>query len=133
MQSEGAGGKGHRGAGRKRESALFFLPSSERVAIDTVHLIKICAPPSLTLSLVHRQLPLLLWPFKLKCSPLLDGEKERQTERRDSEGRRVDGGNRDPGHMPPPLGLERLCRDRHCVPLTAHKLSFYYSQCKKNK
>lgn len=39
-----AGGRGTEERGQ-REHTLFFLPSSERVAIDTVHLIKICAYP----------------------------------------------------------------------------------------
>lgn len=39
-------GAQRRGEWRERECTLFFLPSSERVAIDTVHLIKICAPSS---------------------------------------------------------------------------------------
>lgn len=39
-----AGGRGTEERGQ-RERTLFFLPSSERVAIDTVHLIKICAYP----------------------------------------------------------------------------------------
>lgn len=34
-----------RGEWGERESTLFFLPSSERVAIDTVHLITFGAPP----------------------------------------------------------------------------------------
>ena len=48
---EGDRGTEERGVEKMGESALFFLPSSERVAIETPHLIKICAPPPRALSL----------------------------------------------------------------------------------
>lgn len=90
-----AGGRGTEERGQ-RERTLFFLPSSERVAIDTVHLIKIRAhpptttpeplslasPPSFSLwSAGLRAAACPLGPFKLKCSPLQD-RKNTQTERR---------------------------------------------------
>lgn len=110
-----------RGEWRERESALFFLPSSERVAIDTVHLIKIYAPPlapslslspPLLLSLERRAqaaaCPALAIQAQVQSTA---GQRERrQTERRLGVGVVTEGvGGGGLGHMPPPLGLWRGC------------------------
>lgn len=64
---EGDRGTEERGVEKMGESALFFLPSSERVAIETPHLIKICAPPPRALSL---SLPLQRWAQAAVCPAL---------------------------------------------------------------
>lgn len=56
MERERGRGTEERGGGR--ESTLFFLPSSERVAIDTAHLIKICATTAPSSSSSTRSPPL---------------------------------------------------------------------------
>lgn len=83
---ETEGHRGERGVQRKREHP-FFLPSSERVAIDTVHLIKVSAPLHLLLlSLEHRAQAAACpaRPFKLKCSPLQDGERKKDRDREET-------------------------------------------------
>lgn len=61
-----------RGVEKMGESTLFFLPSSERVAIDTAHLIKNVCPPSFFSVCNTEPQSVQLLPFRLKCSPLQD-------------------------------------------------------------
>ena len=87
-------GTEERGGEKMGESALFFLPSSERVAIDIAHLIKNVCPPHYSHTHTHTHLLLLCLQHRAAACPTLAIQTQVQDRERKTD---TELGGREPG------------------------------------